>query len=81
VLRLLEVALFLMPFMGFGLWWVLAANGGPSPVAVGLAAGAVLLLAAALLWFAQRDTLGMGQRYVPARVEDGRVVPGHAAPQ
>jgi hypothetical protein len=47
---------------------------------VGTAVVAVAVLAAALVWFAAHDTLGPGQAYVPARLQGGEIVPGHAAP-
>jgi hypothetical protein len=47
---------------------------------VGAAAVAVAVIAAGLMWFAAHDTLGPGSRYVPARVQNGEIVPGHAAP-
>lgn len=77
-MRLLEVALFLVPFAAFAAWWLLAMNRGPSPAAVAIAAAGLLVLALALIWFAEQGTLGPGQSYVPAQVEDGRIVPGHA---
>jgi hypothetical protein len=80
VLRLLEVALFLVPFIAFGAWWWLAAGRGPSTMLVAAAAVAVIVLAVALVWFSGQDTLGPGKAYVPARVKNGEIVPGHAAP-
>jgi len=80
VLRLLEVALFLVPFVAFGAWWWLAAGRGPSTALVGAAVVAVAVIAAALVWFAAHDTLGPGEAYVPARLQGGEIVPGHAAP-
>ena len=80
MLRLLEVALFLVPFVAFGAWWWLAAGRGPSTPLVRAAVVAVAVLAAALVWFAAQDTLGPGQSYVPARLRGGEIVPGHAAP-
>ncbi len=78
MLRLLEIALFLAPFAAFAAWR-LGGGGAPSPVLVGAALAVMLVLAASLLWFGSFDTLGPGQSYVPAHLEDGRVVPGHAA--
>ncbi len=46
---------------------------------VGAAVAAVAALAAALVWFAAHDTLGPGKVYVPARLQGGEIVPGHAA--
>ncbi|MBO0711759.1 MAG: hypothetical protein J2P47_10830 [Acetobacteraceae bacterium] len=77
-MRLLEVALFLVPFLAFCAWWLLATGRGPSPTVVALAAVALLLLATALIWFGQHQTLAPGEAYIPAHIEDGRIVPGHA---
>lgn len=79
MLRLVEVGLFLVPFVAFGAWWLLANDGGPSPAMIGVTAGAVLLLAAALVWFGTHETIGVGKAYVPARLQNGEIVPGHAA--
>ncbi len=78
MLRLTELALLLVPFAAFA-FWRLAGGGVPSAGLLGGAAAAMLLLAAALIWFANHETLGPGQRYVPAHVENGQVLPGHAA--
>ena len=78
MLRVVEIALFLVPFATFAAWR-LAGGGTPSTALVGAALGAMLALAVALVWFASYDTLGPGQGYVPARVVDGRIIPGHAA--
>jgi len=78
VLRLLEIALFLVPFATFAAWR-LGGGGPPSATLLGGALTVMLVLAASLVWFGSYDTLGPGQAYVPARVEDGRIVPGHAA--
>ena len=42
-------------------------------------AGAGLLIAA-LIVFTSYRTIPPGGRYVPARIEDGRIVPGHIEP-
>ncbi len=76
MLRLLEVGLFVLPFAVFGLWR-LAGGGAPSPALVGGTVGLLLVFAAALVWFSLHDTLPPGQRYIPPRTEDGRIVPGH----
>lgn len=78
MLRLLEIALFLVPFAAFAGWRLLASTG-PSPAVLGIAAVAVVLLAALLLWTGVHGTLGRDNRYVPAQLRDGEIVPGHGA--
>jgi hypothetical protein len=80
MLRLIEVALFLTPFAAFLAWRLTSAGGGPSPTFVAVTAGCVIVLLVGLLWYGGAGSLGRGQTYVPARLEDGRIVPGHAAP-
>jgi len=36
----------------------------------------VVVLAVGLLWFAEQRSMQPGERYVPARLEDGRVTDG-----
>ncbi len=79
--RVIEIVLFLTPFLTFAAWrlWF------PSPVPplwmiYGLGAF-VLLLLVALFWFRQEDAGGANEAYVPSRLIDGRVVPAERAPQ
>jgi hypothetical protein len=75
VLRLTEVLLFLAPFALAGIWLVagrrLAALAWP---ALALA----VVLAAMLITFGLRRSMPPGATYVPARLEAGHIVPGHA---
>ncbi len=79
MLRLTEFALFLAPFVAFAVWRFALGGRAPSAGAVAAAVGAVALLAAALLWFAQNRALLRGAAYVPAELRNGRIVPGHTA--
>ena len=59
------------------------ARGEAAPsrqVLAGIAAG-LLVFGAALSWFGVHQRLPPDARYVPARIEDGRIVPGHAGPR
>lgn len=78
-MRWIELALFATPFVAYAAWqfagprarrWVL-----PAAFAV------VVALGGAAVVVGEEDRVLPGERYVPARVEDGRVVPGHAAPR
>jgi hypothetical protein len=75
--RIIEIVLFLAPFLGFAVWrlWF------PSPVPplwlmYGLAAFVGLLLLA-LAWVWHLEAGDANQPYVPAQLHDGRVVSGH----
>lgn len=78
MLRWAELALFLTPFAVFLLWRRLAAGGGPPPALLAAALAGLAVFGAGLAWFGIERSLAPG-RYVPARVEDGRIVPGHSA--
>jgi hypothetical protein len=79
----LEIMLFLLPFAAYGIW--LAAqrrvvidgeNWKSAPIAW-LAVGGLVLVAlglGALVLAHQGPTAG---RYVPAKVENGQLIPGH----
>jgi Family of unknown function (DUF6111) len=81
VLRLIELALLLAPFLAYAAWRLLAADGEPSLAAVAAAVLGLLVLAGGLIWFGVDQALGPGQTYVPAHWERGQIVPGHAAPR
>jgi hypothetical protein len=77
MLRLAEFALLLAPFAAFVAWRMLDATGGPSNLMLAAAGVALLLIAGMLFWLV--DTEGLRNApYVPAALQDGRIVPGHA---
>jgi len=84
-----DVLLFLLPFVLYGLWlaWARrrAATGGDprtwrnAPFGLLVVAGLVLVLLSFIAWrFVEPDNAG--GTYEPARVEDGRLVPGRIRP-
>ena len=81
MLRLVELALLLAPFILFALWRFMAIEGGPSVRVVAVAACVLALLAGALIWLSQDEALPPGATYEPARLQDGKIVSGHAAPE
>ena len=81
MLRLVELALFLTPFVVFAIWRFAAFEGGASVRVVVGAACVLAVLAGLLIWLSQVDALPPGARYEPARLQNGRVISGHAAPQ
>jgi hypothetical protein len=81
MLRFVELALFLSPFVFFAVWRAVGTDGGPSIRVVAVAACVLALLAGVLIWLSQEDVLPSGTAYAPARMEDGRIVAGHGAPR
>ncbi len=78
MLRFTEFGLFLVPFVLFIVWRVM----GPRtpPWAVWLALVAVVMLAGGAFWYGVTERVPAGESYVPARIEDGKIVPGHGVP-
>ena len=75
---LIELLLFLAPFAAFALWRRLNPRAEPSPRLVWLALAGVGLAMAGAVWYGLSVSMGPGTVYVPARMEDGRIIPGHA---
>ncbi len=78
-MRFAELAVFLMPLALYVVWHRTASRGAaPSrPTMVAIAAG-LLAFGAGLAWFGVHERLPAGAQYVPARLDHGQVVPGHA---
>lgn len=75
--RVLEIVLFLTPFLAFATWRLVF----PSPVPplwlmYGLA-GFVVLLLVTLFWLRQLDANDASQPYIPDQLRNGRAVAGH----
>jgi hypothetical protein len=79
MLRFVELALFLSPFVFFAIWRAVGTDGGPSMRLVVAAACVLALLAGTLVWLSLDQALPPGTAYAPARLEDGRIVAGHGA--
>jgi hypothetical protein len=79
--RLIEILLFLTPFVGFAVWRLVVPSERPPMWLVTGAVGFVVVMLALLIWLRARDASDALQTYVPAQLRDGRVVPGHAATQ
>jgi len=79
MIGLLEVALFLAPFAGFALWRL----AGPvlPPIMLWVAIGVVAILAGTAAWHMREARFAKGVAYVPPHIENGRIVPAHAAAQ
>ena len=80
-----EIILFLLPFALYGIYWRLSGRNRPDaatrahPWAMLFIAGLLLVAANFVLW-AITDGESAEGVYVPAHVEDGRVVPGRVDP-
>ena len=81
MLRLVELALFLTPFVVFAIWRFAALEAAASVRVVVGAACVLAVLAGLLIWLSEEDALPSGARYEPARIQNGRVISGHAASQ
>ena len=79
MVRALELALFLAPLALFLVWRFRALEDGPSLRVVVSAACILAVLAGALVWLSQEHALPPGTSYEPARLQDGKVISGHAA--
>lgn len=83
MIRLAELMVFLAPLGAYLLYRRTIARGETAPsrqVLTGIAAG-LLVFGAVLSWFGVHERLPPDARYVPARIENGRIVPGHADPR
>lgn len=83
---LLEIALFLLPFIAFGLYlWLRDGAFAPRAMLEGpllwLAAGGLVIAAIGLFMLANTGGAPPGGVYVPPRYEDGVVIPGHVEPR
>jgi hypothetical protein len=79
--RFAEIALLVLPFVVFVAWRLLAPTAaGPPKVLVIAVAATVVAMAALLLllWYEEAEPPDAG--YVPARLENGRVVPERVEP-
>ncbi len=77
--RVIEIVLFLTPFLGFAAWRLLFPSPTPPLWLVAGFAGFVVLALGCLLWVRQMDATDARAAYVPATLRDGRVIQGHAA--
>jgi hypothetical protein len=79
MLRFTEIGLFLVPFALYVVWLVLGTRTPPALVWGAL--GLILVMAVGTVWFGLANRTDRDEPYVPAHVEDGRIISGHAAPE
>jgi hypothetical protein len=80
-----DALLFLLPFAAYALWLVTARRPvGPSAwetrTIAWLALSGAVLMIAVLLLFIHFDRAPPGGVYVPAHMENGRIIEGHIEP-
>jgi uncharacterized protein (DUF983 family) len=79
---LTEVGIFLIPFALYAVFLIATRNGvtlkssWPMPVVIKLAIAASVLVIVSLVLLAQFSGAPPGATYVPAHIENGRLVPG-----
>jgi hypothetical protein len=73
--RVIEIVLFLTPFVAFAAWRLLFPSPVPPLWLVGGLAGFVAVMIVALLWLRHIDSGDADEAYIPAQLIDGRVVP------
>ena len=78
---LVEVLLFLAPFAAYALWRRLNPGVEPGSATIWLGLLGIGLGLAGAVWYGLSVSMEPGTVYVPARMEDGRIIPGHAAPR
>ncbi len=79
-MRFAEIALLAVPFVVFVAWRLLAPSAGPPKVLVVAVTATVVAMAGLLLGLWYEDAEPPGTGYVPAQLQDGRIVPGREVP-
>ena len=77
MLRGAELSFFLLPFVIYGIWVVLGRRFSTRFMWIGVTS--ICVLSAGVLWYGLSRRLPAGERYVPAHLEQGRIVQGHGA--
>jgi len=79
MLRLIEAALFLLPFAGYGAWlWF--GRRYTTELLWGTV-GAMLMLVMSAAYFELTRAVPPDMAYVPPHMENGHIVPGQAVPR
>lgn len=78
MLRAIDLGMFLAPTALFVAWLVL---GRVATLRFALAAAVIVVgLGVFAAYYGMERSIPGGDQYVPARLDNGRVVPGHGAP-
>ncbi len=78
--RMIEIVLFLAPFLSFAAWRLLFPSPLPPLSLIYGLTGFVILMLLALVWSRHFDAGDAQQGYVPAQLIDGQVVPAERTP-
>jgi hypothetical protein len=78
--RIIEIVLFLAPFLAFAAWRLFFPSPTPPLWMIYALGGFVALMLLALLWVRHIDAGDANEAYVPARIIGGQVVPAQKAP-
>ena len=80
MIRAVEVTMFLLPFAAYFGWWHFVATGRvPTRRALLVLAAGLVVLGGGLAWSGLHERHKEGTQYIPAQLQDGRIVPGHGA--
>jgi hypothetical protein len=74
--RIIEIVLFLTPFLGFAAWRMFFPSPVPPLWLMGGMVGFVVLMLLALVWVWHLEAGDANQPYLPDEMHDGHVVPG-----
>jgi hypothetical protein len=77
--RIIEIVLFLAPFLSFAVWRLIFPSPLPPPWLVYGLASFVVLMLVSLFWLRHLDAGDASQPYLPDVLQDGRVVPARPA--
>jgi hypothetical protein len=77
--RLIEILLFVTPFLAFAAWRLLFPSPRPPRWLISGLAVFVVLMLLALIWVRHIDAGDANQTYVPAELHDGRIIPARPA--
>lgn len=78
--RMIEIVLFLAPFLSFAAWRLLFPSPLPPLLLIYGLTGFVILMLLALIWSRHFDAGDAQEGYVPAQLIDGRVAPAQRGP-
>ena len=80
--RIVEIVLFLTPFIGFVAWRILSPSPAPPVWLMGVLVTLVVMMLLTLLWGWYLDAGDDRTPYIPARIQGDGIVPaGRAVPR
>jgi Family of unknown function (DUF6111) len=79
--RLIEIALFLSPFVAFAIWRLAAPSPTPPGWLVGSFGAFAAIMLLALVWVRFFEAGNRQDSYVPAHLSNGQVMPAQRVPQ